>query len=141
MFVIRFSQAWYLEFHNLINRFDRRSQQGGPAMQNMIDFILEMGEDYASQVTHQWTATLFRSYLTEQRGNIGAIYVDPGAKNPYGQRPAEYAAYEFARGGSHDAFTMTQFYIEEAVLPRAAGIFVSDAFGGSEIGAAVRGLF
>lgn len=112
-----------------VERMDEATQPAGRATEAGLAFLLEAGTRFASEHTHIWTGTLFVSYLNEARQNLGVIYIDPGAKNPYGRRPADYAQYEFARGGSHDAFTLTQEHIEAQLVPEMAGIIVEEVAG------------
>ena len=61
---------------------------------------------YAISITHVWRykggglRASHRMEVTDQ-GEHGRIYIDPGAINPRGQKPAEYGIYEHARGGDH----------------------------------------
>jgi hypothetical protein len=115
------------EAEAFVGRMDAALQPQGKAVEAGLSFLLREGLWFAGENTHIWTDTLNRSYLTEQRENIGVIYIDPGAVNPYGQRPAEYAAYEFGRGGDHDAFTLTQEFIEAELIQEAGVIMIEAA--------------
>lgn len=110
-----------------VGRLDAALQPQGKAIEAGLAFILDEGMRFAGENTHIWTDTLNRSYLKEQRENVGVIYIDPGAQNPYGARPAVYAAYEFGRGGDHDAFTLTQEFIEAELVQEAGVIMVEEA--------------
>lgn len=63
---------------------------------------------YLVDITHVDTGTYQASQRMDLKGDHGRIYVDPSAVNPRsGQRPAEYAQDEEARGGSHAAYART----------------------------------
>lgn len=108
-YVIKAADTGYF---NQVTTIIRNVEVGtDPAGDNVERGLFDMGDktkNYASSITHQWTATLYRSYLLDigAAGNKAAaqVFVDPNAMNPFGQRPAVYAPFEFARGGSHDAF-------------------------------------
>lgn len=94
-----------------IKRFEDSLEPDSTVMIQGAKKMAEPARDYASSITHQDTATLWRSYdVAQGSGSSGAfatVFVDPSIVNPRGQRPVDYAFYEFARGGSHDAFGRT----------------------------------
>lgn len=65
---------------------------------------------YAVQITHVISGALKASHRMEmKRGLQGRIFVDPNSPPPRnnGTKPAEYAVYEHARGGSHAFYGRT----------------------------------
>lgn len=83
-----------------------------------IRFATVAAQRYASTITHIDTGSLKASHRVEMRGLSGVVSIDPGAVNPRSRaRPAEYGAYEEARGGSHAFYGRT---VKEAG-PRIAG--------------------
>jgi hypothetical protein len=94
-----------------MKRFDDALSIDSDTVKRGLGMMARPAANYASAITHQDTATLWRSYVINQdtgsSGAFASVYVDPSIVNPRGQRPANYAFYEFARGGSHDAFGRT----------------------------------
>jgi hypothetical protein len=99
------------EVYRGLARFDAALDIDSPTVARGLGLMARPAAAFASTITHQDTATLWRSYLINQgvgsSGAFASIFVDPGVVNPRGQRPSEYAFYEFSRGGSHDAFGRT----------------------------------
>ena len=67
---------------------------------------------YAVQITHVISGALKASHRMEMKGGLrGRIFVDPNSPSPRsngaGTKPAEYAVYEHARGGSHAFYGRT----------------------------------
>lgn len=71
---------------------------------------------YARATTHIDTGALALSHRMKVtgRGRIARalIFIDPGALNPLGQRPAEYGIYEHGRGGLHAFYARTFFFFK-----------------------------
>jgi hypothetical protein len=86
-----------------MKRFDDALSIDSDTVKRGLGMMARPAANYASAITHQDTATLWRSYVINQdtgsSGAFASVYVDPSIVNPRGQRPANYAFYEFARGG------------------------------------------
>ena len=63
---------------------------------------------YVLQIVHVDTGALRASQRVEFAKLRGIIFIDPGAVNPRGQRPADYGPIEHARGGSHAFYARTE---------------------------------
>ncbi len=91
-----------------VKRLERAFAYDQQPVRSGLGYITREAGNIAYAITHQDTATLYKSYLKQQdigtSGAFSTIYVDPSVVNPRGYRPAVYAQYEFGRGGSHDAF-------------------------------------
>jgi hypothetical protein len=94
-----------------MKRFDDALDINSDIVKRGVAQMAEPAERYASSITHQDTATLWRSYKIDKgagtSGTFATVFVDSSVVNPRGQRPVDYAFYEFARGGAHDAFGRT----------------------------------
>lgn len=84
--------------------------------------------NYASSITHQWTATLYKSYIldTSELNSHNRVYVhiDPSVTNPLGQRPVRYGPFEHARGGEHAFFRRTVDERGDQILTQGANRIV-----------------
>lgn len=69
---------------------------------------------YAITITHAITGALRASHHAGFFNYRGVVFIDPGAVNPFGQRPSVYGEYEHARGGAHAFYDRT---VREAGAP------------------------
>lgn len=100
----------------LVKTLDREIGRG-ESSQAMLNDMAERSIRFLNVHTHKFTETLYASYIDEWQntslrgffdpgGITVTIYVDPAAIQPppYENRPHDYAAIEFSRGGDHDTF-------------------------------------
>ena len=62
---------------------------------------------YAVSITHVDTGALKSAHRVQFARNRAEIYIDPGARNEYGEQPAQYGQIEHDRGGSHAFYRRT----------------------------------
>lgn len=74
---------------------------------------------YAIGLTHVDTGALKSSHRMEVKNLYGRIFLDPGAVNPHGQRPARYGPFEHDRGGEHAFYDRTVEEYGQQVLDKA----------------------
>lgn len=88
-----------------------RYVSGADGAQRVVGEAAIRAHRYATSITHVDTGTLKSSHRMRIGRTHAEIYIDPGARNEHGGRPAQYGPYEEARGGAHAFYRRT---IDEA---------------------------
>lgn len=88
-----------------------RFVSGAEGVQRVIGEAAMRAQRYAVGITHVDTGALKNAHRMRLGGKHAEIYLDPGARNENGGRPAVYGPYEEARGGAHAFYRRT---IDEA---------------------------
>ena len=88
-----------------------RYVSGAEGMQRVIGEAAMRAHRYAVSITHVNTGALKSAHRMRLGSRHAEIYIDPGARNEYGDRPSQYGPIEEARGGSHAFYRRT---IDEA---------------------------
>lgn len=95
------------------------------AMGHAIRFIVTSVHRYAAIITHVDTGALRASHRMKVLDTRGAVYVDPGARNPRsGIRVVSYGKDEEERGGSHAFYGRTVSEIGGQVLREGTRIVI-----------------
>ena len=93
-----------------------------------VQLVTIGAHSYLVSITHVDTG----AYRAAQRAQVrleqeprGVVFVDPSARNPRtGERPADYALDEEARGGSHAAYRRTVSEAGPRLLSQADAILI-----------------
>lgn len=88
-----------------------RYVSGAEGMQRVIGEASMRAHRYAVGITHVDTGALKNAHRMRLARTHAEIYIDPGARNEHGGRPAQYGPIEESRGGSHAFYRRT---IDEA---------------------------
>lgn len=84
----------------------------GGVFGRLIKEITLFAHAQAVNVTHVDTGALRASHRMTVTGVRGRVFIDPGAVNPRGQRPAVYGPFEHARRGDHAFYRLTRERVE-----------------------------
>lgn len=71
---------------------------------------------YAITITDVLTGALRASHRAGYFNYRGVVFIDPGAVNPFGDRPVVYGEYVHARGGSHAFYERTVREAGEGIM-------------------------
>lgn len=97
-----------------------RYVSGQEGMQRVIGDAAVRTHRYAVSITHVHTGALKSAHRVQFARNRAEIYIDPSARNEYGEQPAEYGLREHARGGSHAFYSRTVDEAGPGILRQAA---------------------
>jgi len=93
-----------------------------------VQYVIAGAARYAISIIHVRTGALKAAQTVGYFNFRGVLFVEAGAMNPVGQRPARYGAIEHARGGDHAFYHRTVAERGEQLLRGGQNIIAREIF-------------